>query len=114
VFQYTNRFIERLSGYKFRSYGHRLSIYLRLYNPLLGLGRFFSFLIFYTVGRTPWTSDQPVARPLPAHRTVQTQNKRTQTSMPEVEFEFTIPVFERPKTVHALDHAATVIRKVIV
>jgi hypothetical protein len=25
----------------------------------------FSFLILYTVGRTPWTSDQPVARPLP-------------------------------------------------
>jgi hypothetical protein len=24
---------------------------------------------FCTVGRTPWTRDQPVARPLPAHRT---------------------------------------------
>jgi hypothetical protein len=33
--------------------------------PLLGLGRFFSFLILYTVSRTPWTGDQPVARPLP-------------------------------------------------
>jgi hypothetical protein len=32
------------------------------------LGHFFSFLILYTVGRTPWTGDQPVARPLPAHR----------------------------------------------
>jgi hypothetical protein len=31
----------------------------------------------YTDGRTPWTSDQPVARPLPTHRTTQTQNKRT-------------------------------------
>jgi hypothetical protein len=31
----------------------------------------------YTVGRTPWTSDQSVARPLPTHRTTQTQNKRT-------------------------------------
>jgi hypothetical protein len=31
------------------------------------------------------------------------QNKRTQTSMPLVEFEPTIPVFERVKTVHALD-----------
>jgi hypothetical protein len=30
----------------------------------------------YTVGRTPWTRDQPVARPL------QTHNKRTQTSTP--------------------------------
>jgi hypothetical protein len=26
-------------------------------------------------GRTPWTCDQPVARPLPKHRTTQTQNK---------------------------------------
>jgi hypothetical protein len=33
--------------------------------------------LFYTDGRTPWTSDQPVARPLPTHRTTQTQNKRT-------------------------------------
>jgi hypothetical protein len=29
--------------------------------------------------------------------------------MPRVEFESTIPVFERAKTVHALDRAATVI-----
>jgi hypothetical protein len=85
-----------------------LSICLWLYNPLLGLGRFFSFLIFYTVGRTPWTGDQPVARPLPAQRTAQTENKRTQTSMPKVGFEPTIPVFEREKIVHASDRAATV------
>jgi hypothetical protein len=31
---------------------------------------------FYTDGRTPWTVDQPVARPFPTHRTTQTQNKR--------------------------------------
>jgi hypothetical protein len=62
----------------------------------------------YTDGRTPWTGDQPVARPLPTHTTAQTQNKRTQTSMPLVGFEPTIPVFERAKTVHALDSAATV------
>jgi hypothetical protein len=37
------------------------------------------------------------------------QNKRTQTSMPQRGFEPTIPVFERVKTVHALDRAATVI-----
>jgi hypothetical protein len=37
---------------------------------------------FYTVGRTPWTNDQPVAKPLPTRRTTQTHNKRTQTSMP--------------------------------
>jgi hypothetical protein len=50
-----------------------LSIYLWSYIPLLDLGRFFSFLIFYTVGRTPWTGDQAVARPLPAYRTTQTE-----------------------------------------
>jgi hypothetical protein len=38
-----------------------------------------------------------------------TQNKRTQTSMPRVGFEPTIPVFERAMTVQALDSAATVI-----
>jgi hypothetical protein len=58
-----------------------------LYSPLLDLGRFFSFLTIYTVGRTPWTGDQPVARPLPTHRTTQTQNKHTQTAMPSVGFE---------------------------
>jgi hypothetical protein len=41
----------------------------------------FNFLNLYTVGRTPWTGDQPVARPLP----VQTQDKRTQTPMPQVD-----------------------------
>jgi hypothetical protein len=50
-----------------------------LYSPLLGPGLFFSFVIFFTVGRTPWTSDQPIARPLPTHRTTQTQNNCTHT-----------------------------------
>jgi hypothetical protein len=49
---------------------------------LLRLGSFFSFLILYTVGGTPWTGDQSVARWLPLDRTTRTQNKRTQTSMP--------------------------------
>jgi hypothetical protein len=52
---------------------------------------------------------QPVARPLPAHRTTQTQNKHTQIPTPLVGFEDTIPVFERAKRVHALGLAATVI-----
>jgi hypothetical protein len=34
---------------------------------------FFSFLIFYTVGRTPWTGDQPVTRLIPPKRIAQTQ-----------------------------------------
>jgi hypothetical protein len=37
------------------------------------------------------------------------QNKYRQTSMPWVGFKPTIPVFERGKTVHALDHVTTVI-----
>jgi hypothetical protein len=48
--------------------------------------------------------DQSVARPLPTQMTTETQNKRTQISM--------IPVFERAKTVHALDRAATVIGEI--
>jgi hypothetical protein len=31
-------------------------------------------------GRTPWTSDQPVTRPLPTHRTTQTEQTHTHTS----------------------------------
>jgi hypothetical protein len=34
---------------------------------------------FWTVGRTPWTSDQLVARPLPKHRRAKTQNKQIYT-----------------------------------
>jgi hypothetical protein len=68
----------------------------------------FSFLIPCIGGRTPWMGDQSVARPLHIHRT-QTKNKRTHISMPRVGLETTTPVFEQAKTVHALDHTATVI-----
>jgi hypothetical protein len=85
------------------------SICLWLYSPFLGFGRFFSFLILYAVGRTPLTGDQPVARPLPVQTRTQTQNKRIQTSMPQVGLEPTTPVFERAKTDHILDRVATVI-----
>jgi hypothetical protein len=37
--------------------------------------------LFYTVGGTPWTSDQFVARPLRTQRATQTQNKRTHTDI---------------------------------
>jgi hypothetical protein len=53
--------------------------------------------------------DQPVARPLPTHRTIQTQNKRIWASMTLVGFEPIISEFDRAKTVHALDCATTVI-----
>jgi hypothetical protein len=38
------------------------------------------------------------------NRTTQTQNKRRETSTPWVGFEPSLPVFERAKTFHALDH----------
>jgi hypothetical protein len=75
-----------------------ISLYLWLSSPLLDLGRFFSSLILCTVGRTPWTGDQHVARPLRTHRRTQRQNKRTQTSMNWVGFEPTIQALERAKT----------------
>jgi hypothetical protein len=77
--------------------------------PFVGPWPLFSFLILYTVDRTSWTRDQPVTRPLPTHRTTQTQNKSTQTSMPRFVFEPMIPMFEQAKTVHVLDRAAIVI-----
>jgi hypothetical protein len=55
---------------------------------MLGFGRFFSFLIIYTVDRTR-TRDEPGAR-LPTHRATQTRNKHTQTSMPQVGFELIV------------------------
>jgi ABC-type polysaccharide transport system permease subunit len=73
-----------------------------LYSPLLGLVCFFSFLILYTISRTPWTGDQLVTRPLPTHRTTQTQNKSTQISITRVGFEPTTPMFERAKTINTL------------
>jgi hypothetical protein len=73
------------------------------------LAAFWVPLYFYTVCRIPWTWDHPVARPLPRHRTAQTQNKRTQTSMLKVGFEPTISVPEWANKVDVLDRAGTVI-----
>jgi hypothetical protein len=53
--------------------------------------------------------DQHVARPLPTHRTTQTLNKGTQTSMPWLGFEPRNPELEQVKTFHALHRATTVI-----
>jgi hypothetical protein len=71
--------------------------------PFIDTWLLFSLLILYAASSTPGSADRPVARPLP------TQNKRTQTSMPQVRFEPTTAVFELAKTVHALDCAAAVI-----
>jgi hypothetical protein len=70
--------------------------------PFVGPWPLFSLLILYTVGRTPWTRDQSVARPLPTIRT-------TQTSTTGVGFEPTTPVVEGAKIIHVLDRAATAI-----
>jgi hypothetical protein len=60
-----------------------LSIYLSTaLQSFVGPWLLFSFLILYTVRRTPCMGDQPFARTLPTYRTTQTQNKHTQTSMP--------------------------------
>jgi hypothetical protein len=79
---------------------------------LVDFGHVFSFLArTQSVGLFGrW--EEPVVKLLPTHGKTQTQNKRTQTSMPLVEFEPTIQVFERAKTVHAVDRATTVIDKI--
>jgi hypothetical protein len=59
------------------------------------------FLNPKTVGRTPWTGDQPVAKPLPT---------QTQTEINALSgLEPTIPVFEREETFHALGRTANMI-----
>jgi hypothetical protein len=62
-----------------RSHADCLSLALR---PFVGPWTLFQFLNVYTVGRTPWMGHQPIVSPLPTHKITQTQNKRTQTSIP--------------------------------
>jgi hypothetical protein len=111
--------------------GVDLSVYLWLYSPLLDLGRFFSFLIFYRVGllgrgislsqgrylhigeHRPifqfldiLHSRAPWTGDQPVARPLPAY-RRAQTSVLQVRLEPTIPVFERAKAVHALDCADT-------
>jgi hypothetical protein len=60
--------------------------------------------LIYTVRSTSRTGISPSQG-----RYLHTRNKRIQTSMSQVGFEHTAPTFERAKTVHALDRAASVI-----
>jgi hypothetical protein len=103
--QFFNTFLATIDICLFETDPKFLSIYGC--TTLVDIHRFCNFLILCTVGRTPWTGDQPVARSLPTQRTKQTQNKRRETSMPWVGP--TIPPFERKKTVHALNRAASLI-----
>jgi hypothetical protein len=82
--------------------------------PNLGLGHFHETFHFTpvtrsrTVGKTPWLGDQLVARPLPVHKYKKMHSEhKHQTSMPKVGFEPMITASEGVKTVHALDHSAT-------
>jgi hypothetical protein len=77
--------------------------------PFVGPWPLFQFLNLYTVGRTPWTEDQPVARPLPIQGTTQTQNKRTQYNHAWSGIRTHYPRVRAGKRVHALDRGATVI-----
>jgi hypothetical protein len=89
------------------------TIYLSIYGStaLVDIGRLsFQFPNLYTVGMAPWTSDQSVARPLPTYITAQTQNKRTQKSMPRVGFETTIPVSSAGTTLPLLICYAVIMR----
>jgi hypothetical protein len=74
----------------------------RLFGPWLP----FQFLNLYTVGRTLWTEHQPVARPLPTHRT---QAEYTHTDIHASSGIRTHYPSVRAKTVHTLDRTATVI-----
>jgi hypothetical protein len=66
--------------------------------PFMDLGCLFTFLI-YTQSVGPLGRGISPSQSRYLHRTAQTQNKRTQTSMRRVGFEPTIPVFERAKAV---------------
>jgi hypothetical protein len=46
---------------------------------ILTVSKLSFFFDLYTIGRSPWMSDQPITKPLPKYRTTQTQNKRTHT-----------------------------------
>jgi hypothetical protein len=62
---------------------HYCNIILFISIPLIpyscGVEVFHFSLDLYTIGRTPWTSDQPVARPLPKYRTAQRKINTTHT-----------------------------------
>jgi hypothetical protein len=92
-----------LSLLVYRSFAASISLSLNSSTALVDFGRCFSVLIYTESAGLLAQGDQPVTRPLP------TQNKHRQIFMPRVEFELTIPVFERAKMVLALDPAVTVI-----
>jgi hypothetical protein len=91
-----------------------LCFLLRLLNPFplyITMSRLCFHFDHFTDGRTPWTSDQLVARPLPVHKHRETRacarahtHTHTHTKRPCPEWDSN----PRAKTVHALDGSATV------
>jgi hypothetical protein len=81
------------------------SLLLSLYSSLLGLGRVFSSVIFFTqsVGLLSRVISPSQGRYLHTGQHKYRINAHTDI-MPWVGFETTIPEFERAKTVHVLDH----------
>jgi hypothetical protein len=81
-----------------------------LYSPLGPWSLIFSFMIILqTVGLLGWVISSSQGLYLNTGQHKHRINTYTyQTSMPCVWFEPTIPAFERPKAVHALDPSATV------
>jgi hypothetical protein len=88
---------------------YAISISLWLYRPLLVVDRFFGFLLLYTIGMIPWTGGSACHKAATYTQNNTNTEKSTQISMPRVEFERTIPVFEQAKTVHSLHRTAIVI-----
>jgi hypothetical protein len=66
---------------------------------------FRSFLILYS----DYLFDVSARRKTATYTGQHKQNKRRLSTMPQVEFEPTAPVFERANIVHALGRAATVL-----
>jgi hypothetical protein len=67
------------------------------------------YLILFAARRTPWMGDQPVAKPLLTHRTIQTTNKLTQITATQVGCDPKTLVFERLNIVNVLDTATSVV-----
>jgi hypothetical protein len=67
-------FVSHLSIYLSVCLSISLSMALQ---PFVGPWPLFQFLILYIVVRAPWNGDQPVARPIPTHRTTQRINAHT-------------------------------------
>jgi hypothetical protein len=76
-----------------------LSLYS--FTALVDLSRFFSFLIYTQAAGLLGRGISP-SQGRYLHTEQHKQNKRTQTSIPLVGLEPTIPVFEQAKTVHFL------------